>query len=178
MTDTITLKELEEIEIDWTQGVAENFERVKAALLSALEAEKKRADKAEAELAKVTDPNAVHVNMLRGTIAKPSVAQIKHLYGDAIADPAELTRLRARADKAEDRAERFKNALQELQQWVNAYPLDIYPEPNFRLAAKVLTDAGLSLDAISASNMRHVLTRVEEITRAVLNENETGNNAR
>lgn len=49
---------------------------------------------AEAELAKVTDPNAVHVNMLRGTIAKPSVAQIKHLYGDAIADPAELTRLR------------------------------------------------------------------------------------
>lgn len=124
MTDTITPDKLEEIEIDWTQGVAENFERVKAALLPALEAEKKR------------------------------------------------------ADKAEDRAERFKNALQELQQWANAYPLDIFPEPNFSLAAKVLTDAGISLDAISASNMRHVLTRVEEITRAVLNENETGNNAR
>lgn len=31
------------------------------------------------------DPNAVHVNMLRGSIAKPSIAQIIHIYGkDAI----------------------------------------------------------------------------------------------
>ncbi|HAX39627.1 MAG TPA: hypothetical protein DCY10_01925, partial [Clostridiales bacterium] len=111
----MTDEELESMEIDWTQGVAENFERVKSAALAALDAANRRADEAEqklqhsdtgvknliaraesaeAELTKVTDPNAVHVNMLRGTIAKPSVAQIKHLYGDAIADPAELTRLR------------------------------------------------------------------------------------
>ncbi len=29
----------------------------------------------------LSDPNAVHANMLRGTIAKPSLAQIIHLYG-------------------------------------------------------------------------------------------------
>lgn len=28
----------------------------------------------------LSDPAAVHLNMLRGTIAKPSFAQIKHLY--------------------------------------------------------------------------------------------------
>ena len=32
------------------------------------------------------DPNVVHANMLRGTIAKPSLKQIIHLYGvDALA---------------------------------------------------------------------------------------------
>ena len=29
----------------------------------------------------MSDPNAVHINMLRGTIAKPTVNQIIHLYG-------------------------------------------------------------------------------------------------
>lgn len=31
--------------------------------------------------AELTDPIAVHANMLRGTIAKPTVEQIIHLYG-------------------------------------------------------------------------------------------------
>lgn len=30
----------------------------------------------------LADPNAVHVNMLRGGIAKPSIAQIIHIYGE------------------------------------------------------------------------------------------------
>lgn len=29
----------------------------------------------------LTDPNVVHVNMLRGAIAKPTIEQIIHLYG-------------------------------------------------------------------------------------------------
>lgn len=33
-----------------------------------------------AELDKLRDPNAVHIAMLSGRIAKPSVAQIKHIY--------------------------------------------------------------------------------------------------
>lgn len=32
----------------------------------------------------LTDPTVVHANMLRGTIAKPTVAQIIHLYGSAV----------------------------------------------------------------------------------------------
>ena len=30
------------------------------------------------------DPNVVHVNMLRGGIAKPSVGQILHIYGEDV----------------------------------------------------------------------------------------------
>lgn len=44
----MTDEELEAMEIDWTQGVAENFERVKSAALAALDAANKRADEAEA----------------------------------------------------------------------------------------------------------------------------------
>ena len=33
------------------------------------------------DLAKLADPAAVHMNMLRGTVAKPTVEQIVHLYG-------------------------------------------------------------------------------------------------
>ena len=44
----------------------------------ALEAELAAAQQREAAL---SDPICVHVNMLRGTIAKPTLEQIIHLYG-------------------------------------------------------------------------------------------------
>lgn len=37
-------------------------------------------DELQREIELLKDPNAVHLNMLRGTIAKPSVEQIRHLY--------------------------------------------------------------------------------------------------
>ena len=46
----MTDEELEAIEIDWTQGVAENFERMKSDALAALEAANRRANDAEKEL--------------------------------------------------------------------------------------------------------------------------------
>lgn len=39
-------------------------------------------DETDRLLTALTDPNAVHVNMLRGGIAKPSIAQIIHIYGE------------------------------------------------------------------------------------------------
>jgi hypothetical protein len=47
-----------------------------------------------------------------------------------------------------------------LNDWLAAYPLDQFPEPDFDKAADILMATGMSLDAISASNMRHVLTRI------------------
>lgn len=35
-----------------------------------------------AEVEALKDPNVVHVNMLRGGIAQPSIAQIIHIYGE------------------------------------------------------------------------------------------------
>ena len=57
-------------------GSAQEFIRAQADAIIAL----------RAELAKIQDPNAVHIAMLTGRIAKPSAAQIVHIYA------GELTR--------------------------------------------------------------------------------------
>ena len=64
--------------------------------------------------------------------------------------------------------ERQDEALHQIKEWAEAYPLDVFPEPDFKLVAKVLEAAGLTLDAVSASNMRHVITRVRAIVDAAL----------
>lgn len=63
---------------------------------------------------------------------------------------------------------RLREALERIKQWSEAYPLTVFPEPDFERAAKVLADAGMTLDAISASNMRHCVEGVGKIARAAL----------
>jgi hypothetical protein len=59
--------------------------------------------------------------------------------------------------------EDLRDKLHQIKSWCEAYPLGVFPEPNWRRAAMVLNDHGMTLDAISASNMRHVLKGVLEI---------------
>ena len=66
------------------------------------------------------------------------------------------------------RIEELEKALLRIDNWAKAYPLDIFPEPDFKKAAEVLKAAGLSLDAISASNMRHVINGVKNIAEQAL----------
>lgn len=81
---------------------------------------------------------------------------------------AELTALSARVAELEDCRNTLLDALADLRQWADSYPLNIFPEPDFARAAKALADAGMTIDAISASNMRHVLSRVKTIADAAL----------
>jgi hypothetical protein len=62
----------------------------------------------------------------------------------------------------------LRDALQRIDDWSEAYPLDVFPEPDFKRAAKLLKAGGMTLDAISASNMRRVVTGVGEIARKAL----------
>lgn len=55
--------------------------RIRAALAS-LSTPAQPVDETERLREVIADPNAVHVNMLRGSIAKPSIAQFIHLYGE------------------------------------------------------------------------------------------------
>jgi hypothetical protein len=67
-----------------------------------------------------------------------------------------------------DRAERYEEALQQILQWSEAYPLAIFPEPDWKKAAQLLKAGGMTLDAISASCMRHVVEGVGRIAREAL----------
>jgi hypothetical protein len=59
--------------------------------------------------------------------------------------------------------DRYDEVINKLRDWIDAYPLSVFPEPDFKKAARVLKDNGITLDAISASNMRHVLAGVNKI---------------
>lgn len=64
--------------------------------------------------------------------------------------------------------ERYEDAMHKIRSWADAYPLTVFPEPDFKKADQVLTAAGMTLDAISASNMRHVINGVRKILDAAL----------
>ena len=53
--------------------------------------------------------------------------------------------------------------LEKIKRWCEAYPVDIFPQPDFKKAARILKENGISLGAISASNMRHVLDGIRRI---------------
>jgi len=74
-----------------------------------------------------------------------------------------LTEALERAEAAEARAERYEDALQQIDNWAKAYPLDVFPEPDFKRVREALEAAGITLDSVSASNMRHVITGVARI---------------
>jgi hypothetical protein len=68
--------------------------------------------------------------------------------------------------------ERLEDALHRIEQWAQAYPLDVFPEPDFKRARELLAAGGISLDSISASNMRHVVEGVGKIARGALEANQ------
>lgn len=66
--------------------------------------------------------------------------------------------------------DRATTALRSIAEWANAYPLTRFPEPDLGAARVVLEAAGMSLDALQASAMRHVVTRVAAIAKEGLGE--------
>jgi len=62
-----------------------------------------------------------------------------------------------------DELEELRDKLHQIKAWIDAYPLEVFPEPDFEKAHRVLRQHGITLDAISASNMRHVLSGIKNI---------------
>ena len=59
-------------------------------------------------------------------------------------------------------------ALRRIATWADAYPLEVFPEPDMVKAHYVLKAHGMTLDAITANAMRHVITQVGHIAKDVL----------
>ena len=64
--------------------------------------------------------------------------------------------------------DKYQDALAKIRNWAKAYPLDIFPKPDLKKAHKVLKKAGITLDAISAEAMRHVIDGVKDIAEQAL----------
>ncbi len=61
--------------------------------------------------------------------------------------------------------DRVAEVYEAIDHWCQAYPTDIFPEPDWKKAHEVLTANGMTLDAISASCMRHVITKIGEMVQ-------------
>ena len=74
----------------------------------------------------------------------------------------------ARATAAEASLATMREALEQIVQWSKAYPLKAFPEPDFAKVRELLAAGGITVDAVSASNMRHVVTEVGAIAHRAL----------
>jgi hypothetical protein len=68
----------------------------------------------------------------------------------------------------EDRIEQLEEALYRIKQWADAYPLTVFPEPDMERAAHALNQYGITIDAVSASVIRHVIEGVGKIAKEAL----------
>lgn len=68
----------------------------------------------------------------------------------------------------EDEASKFEDALHKIAQWSKAYPLEVFPEPDLKKARALLEAGGITLDAVSAHCMRHVVQGVGKIAAEAL----------
>lgn len=59
--------------------------------------------------------------------------------------------------------EKLENTLQKIKERCKAYPVEVFPEPDFPKVVKVLEQNGMTLDAIAASIIRHVLKDILKI---------------
>lgn len=94
--------------------------------------------------------------------------KIRALHHGQIIDAYLASEVEATVAELERENAKYEAALQRIAQWSEAYPLDVFPEPDFAKVNEVLKAAGLSLDLVSASNMRHVVTGVGKIAKSVL----------
>lgn len=74
---------------------------------------------------------------------------------------------------ARDEIERMREALERIDQWSRAYPLDVFPKPDLARARSLLEAGGMTLDSVSADAMRHAIEGVGAIARAALGEEAT-----
>jgi len=84
-----------------------------------------------------------------------------------MSNPAVLLRELGYPETA-DTVDDLTDALQRIVQWSEAYPLDIFPKPDYAKARQLLEAGGMTLDAISADCMRHVVEGVGKIAREAL----------
>ena len=80
-------------------------------------------------------------------------------------------RIESERDALRKRVEQLEGALGNLHKWCKAYPEDVFIEPidaEWERIRDVLNYNGLSLDAISASNMRHVVNKWRDLIEQAL----------
>lgn len=94
--------------------------------------------------------------------------EIEQLAGKLVLAKAEAEAAGSLLLDVRDECIELRQALQRIVDWADAYPVTAFPEPDLKRAHEVLAACGMTLDSISASNMRHCLNGVREIALEAL----------
>jgi len=65
---------------------------------------------------------------------------------------------------------RIEKLLERIVQWSQAYPVDIFPKPDWKRAEEALIKEGMGVTSLSADAMRHVVEKLGEEARPLLEE--------
>ena len=82
----------------------------------------------------------------------------------------EWGRIARKVAKLEDRIDDLEQALHKIRSWSDAYPIEVFPEPDLEKARALLEAGGITLDSVSAHCMRHVVEGVGKIAREALGD--------
>jgi hypothetical protein len=72
------------------------------------------------------------------------------------------------AERFEAENDQLRAALYQIAQWSRAYPLSVFPEPDLARARELLEAGGITLDAVSASAIRHAVKGAGDIAARAL----------
>ena len=67
-----------------------------------------------------------------------------------------------------NREARLEEALHQIVEWAETYPLQVFPEPDWERARELLEAGGMTLDSVSASCMRRTVNGVGKIAKRAL----------
>jgi vacuolar-type H+-ATPase subunit I/STV1 len=67
-----------------------------------------------------------------------------------------------------ERVDHLEDALKKISQWADAYPVDIFPEPDMKLVREILEFGGVTLDSVSAYVGRHIVDGIGKIANEAL----------
>lgn len=109
------------------------------------------------------DSLRAQVNDLQGQLA---VIEYNEIEGENVGLSECVRQLQEQNDALRAKLDEAKEALDKVNDWARAYPLDIFPEPDWHKAKELLGSNLLS--CVSASNMRHVINGVKNIVEGAL----------
>lgn len=81
---------------------------------------------------------------------------------------AEYPTIASELTEAADRIDALEAALNAIVHWANAYPIEVFREPDFAVAQNALEGTSVTLDAMHASWARHITSGIGDIARAAL----------
>ena len=82
-------------------------------------------------------------------------------------DPTIIADMQQKIDRQAERIKELEEALDRIAQWTQAYPLSVFPEPDWKRARALLEAGGMTLDSVSAGAMRRVVDGIARIVAEV-----------